>query len=400
MLLSFLSLILKGVRYRPLRSWLTVLGVIIGIMLVVIIMALSSGITSAITSRLNMFGSNWLVIFPGKESNPLIGFAGGARFRDSDTDRLKNLPGVDMVIPEDVDTLNVEFRGEKKTALVHATSWKGMRYFLEQAQGFRLEAGQWPLDENEASCVLSSGTAKSLFKEPVKVGDEIILKSRRMKVAGIFAPIGEQMSDNLVYTSLSKLREITGHTGSRSINIMTKPGVDFDLLAKQVRHEMEKQDVVRDFSVLTPQKATRLIGDVLGIITSVLLVIALVSLLVGAVGITNTMYTSVTERTKQIGVMKAIGASRESILSLFLIESGLIGAVGGLSGILIGLLMAWLIGLIFGYMGVPGVFSLASLDFFGFVSLLIFTFITGIVAGYMPARTASRLEPAEALRYE
>jgi len=130
------------------------------------------------------------------------------------------------------------------------------------------------------------------------------------------------------------------------------------------------------------------------------MIIALVSLAVGAVGIMNTMYTSVLERTRQIGIMKAIGASSDAILSFFLLESGLIGAVGGLFGIILGIASAYALGVVAGGFGVRGLFSFGSLDFFGFFVILVITFITGILSGILPARQAALLEPAEALRFE
>ena len=106
------------------------------------------------------------------------------------------------------------------------------------------------------------------------------------------------------------------------------------------------------------------------------------------------------ERTKQIGIMKAVGASRDAIMSLFLIESGIIGLVGGFLGIVLGLLVSWGIGIAGASYGAPGLFSLASVDYLELLVILIITFITGVLSGVLPARAASRMEPAEALRYE
>jgi putative ABC transport system permease protein len=178
------------------------------------------------------------------------------------------------------------------------------------------------------------------------------------------------------------------------------PDANLELLAKQIRFELGKQETVRDFSVLTPAKTSELIGNVLSLVELFLIIIALISLVVGAVGIMNTMYTSVLERTKQIGIMKAIGATSENVLSLFLLESGIIGLTGGLMGITGGIFISFLIGLFAGKLGTQGLFSFASLDFYGFGVILFVTFITGIFAGLLPARQASKMEPAEALRYE
>lgn len=398
---NFLLLTLKGIRYRPKRSWLTILGIVIGIMLVVIILSLGSGIQNSIAKAMQMFGSDLIVIMPGKETNPFMAFLGGQKFRESDLMPLEEIEGVEFILPRDFGMLNIEYKGEKKSILGHAAPWHGMANILEKMQGIDLESGKWPTDDKAREVVLGYMTAKNLFKTPIKLNDEIIVKSKRMKVVGTISEIGNQMDDNILYLSLDVFRDLTGSRGGAvSALAKTAPDANKDLIAKQIKFQLSKQDVVREFSVLTPEKAGRLVSDVLTIVELALVMIALISLLVGAVGIMNTMYTSVLERTKQIGVMKALGASSESILSLFLIESGMIGLVGGVFGILLGLGIAFVIGLAAGELGVKGLFLFASLDFLGLLVILLITFITGVVAGVLPARTAARMEPAEALRYE
>lgn len=401
MLKNFFILTLKGIRYRPTRSWLTIVGVVIGVMLVVIILSLGSGIQSAVSKTLQMFGSDLVIIFPGEETNPLVGFLGGQKFREKDLLALEDIPGVEFVMPMEVKIMNVEYKGEKKTVMIHSAPWKELIKIMESSQGVDLETGKWANNDQSSEIVLGYVAANSLFKNKVRPGDNIILKSKRMKVVGTVSEIGNQMDDNTMYVSLDVFRELTGTrqvAGSAFVKVASD--VDINLVAKQIKFKLNKQEVVRDFSVITPDKANALVGSVLNIIELSFIVIALISLLVGAVGIMNTMYTSVLERTRQIGIMKAIGASSDAILSLFLIESGMIGLVGGLLGIIIGVFIAYLIGLAAGGMGMGGLFSFAALDYFGFAVILIITFITGVISGILPARNASKMEPAEALRYE
>ncbi|MBI4993970.1 ABC transporter permease [Candidatus Wolfebacteria bacterium] len=398
---NFLILILKGIRYRPIRSWLTILGIIIGIMLVVMIMSLSDGVKNAITKTLQMFGSDLIIVRPGKESNPFAELIGGQKFKERDLADLKKIEGIEFVIPMEVATLNIEYKGEKKSALFHAQNWQNYIKVLEASQGFRLVEGQWPKSENAKEIILGNKAAQTLFKEKVRVGDEIIVKTQRFKIAGYLTPIGEQMSDNVIYVSMDVFRDLTGNRGfAMAALIKIKPDINIELISQAIKYQLAKQEAVREFSVLTPEKAGMIISNVISIIELVLTIIALVSLAVGAVGITNTMYTSVLERTKQIGVMKAIGASNDSILSLFLIESGMIGLIGGILGIILGIVFAYFISLLAAYLGVGGLFSFASIDFFGLFVILTITFITGIIAGVLPARQAAMMEPAEALRYE
>lgn len=377
------------------------MGVVIGIMLVVVILSLGSGIKSVVSRTLQMFGSDIIIIFPGKETNPLVGVLGQQKFRESDLMELEKIEGIKFVVPRETAILNGEYKGEKKSIMVYAAPWKGLREIIEESQGIKLEKGRWPTDDQAKEVVLGYKIFNNLFKERIKLGDEITIKSKRMKVVGVISEIGEQMADNLVYVSMDIFRQITGFkAGARSALVKVLPEANINLVAKQIELQLSKQEVVSDFSVLTPDKVNRLIGNVLAIIELSLIMIAFISLIVGAVGITNTMYTSVIERTKQIGIMKAIGASKESILLLFLIESGMIGLIGGILGVIFGLILAFLFGLVASSFGLRGLFSFASLDFLGFFVVLIITFIVGVISGVMPARQAANLEPAEALRYE
>lgn len=400
MLKNFFILILKGLKYRTMRSWLTILGIVIGIMVVVIILALSSGIRNAITSALQTFGSDIIVIFPGKETNPIVGILGGQKFKEHDLLELAKISGVKFVVPMGISTLNVDYKGDVKSVMIHAANWKTYVEVLESSQGIRLEKGRWPADDAVPEVVFGHLSAKTLFKGGVQIGDEAIIKSKRFRIVGILSEIGEQMLDNVIFVSLNNFRILTDSQGASSAIVKIMPGMDINLVAQEVRFQLAKQQVIQDFSVLTPDKADRLVGNVLSIVEFVLMVIALVSLVVGAVGIMNTMYTSVLERTRQIGIMKAIGASSDAILSFFLLESGLIGLIGGLLGIILGIAAAYLIGVIVGNFGIRGLFSFGSLDLFGFFVILVITFITGVISGILPARQAAKLEPAEALRYE
>lgn len=396
---GFFTLILKSIRYRPVRSWLTVLGIVIGIMLVVTIFSISSGVQNVISKALQMFGSDLIMVYPGKETNPIIGFVTGQHFRDKDIADLETIEGVKFASPVDVSALNVESRGEKESMLIHGVHWKEMRTIFQESQGLRLEEGAWPESDNKDEIVIGTLAAKSLFKAPIRAGDEIVIKSKKVVVAGILARMGTD-DDNAGYLAMPIFRHLTGRQGAITALVKVAEGSNIELIAQQIRFKLSKQEVVPDFSVLTPEKAGRLIGSVLSIVEFVLIAIALVSLIVGAVGIMNTMYTSVLERTKHIGILKAVGASSEHILAMFLIESGVIGFIGGTLGALFGIALAYGLGVVAEGLGMSGFFSFAALDYFGIFVILVIAFITGMVAGFLPARKAASMEPAEALRYE
>ena len=402
MIKSFIILTLKNIKYRPIRSWLTILGIIIGTMLVVAILSLGSGIESVIMSKLQMLGSQTIIIFPGDETNPFLSILSGIKFREKDIMDLENINGVQDAIPFDMGALTAEYRGEKKSVTIHSSYWDKMRRLFEITQGFELESGRWPLNDSVDEVVLGNVVAKKSFKRAISVGDELILRSKRMKVVGIMKYIGAQDDDTAVYLSWQKFHMLA-ETKPAAISAMlvVEKGYDINLVARQVKYQLSQQEVVDKFAVLTPDKVKKLAGDILGVVELALILIALVSLLVGAVGIMNTMYTSVLERTKQIGIMKAVGASSEGILTLFLIESGVIGVIGGLLGIIFGVVITFVAGIAARELaGISGLFSFAALDYLGFLAVLVVTFVTGLIAGILPARQASKMEPAEALRYE
>lgn len=401
MIKNFFILTIKALRFRPIRSWLTVTGVVIGVMLVVTILSLGSGIKGMVSRMLQMFGSDYVIIMPGKETNPFTSLVGGERFRENDLYNLEKISGVDYVVPMDIASLNVDFAGEKKTTMIHGGPWEGIRGLFESSQGIKLAKGAWPTGEDSGMTVVGFLVATKMFKDEISVGDDLIVKGKRMRVAGIISKIGVQDDDNSLYISLKDLHMLTG-SKQGAITAMAKilPGADINLVSKQIRAELANQKVVRDFAILTPEKIDRLTGNILSIIELVFMAIGLISLLVGAVGIMNSTYTSVLERTKQIGIMKAIGAPSGAILSLFLIESGMIGLIGGTIGTLFGIAFAYVMGLIASSLGFSGLFSFGSLDYFGLFAILVFTFVVGIVSGYLPAKRGAKLDPAEALRYE
>jgi len=341
------------------------------------------------------------MILPGEESNVILGMVGGQKFKYADIKDLERIPGVKVAAPFDIGTLNAEVKGEKKPVFVHSSRWDVLRPIFEESMGTKLADGSWPKDENSNEIMLGYLAANTLFKVKVRAGDEIIMQSKRMRVTGVFETMGNRDDDNSFYMSWDLFHLISGvKPGAMTAVIRVEQGYSIDLVARQIRFELEKQKEVEKFTILTPVKTTQIVGSILGVVELVLVIIALVSLLVGAVGIMNTMYTSVLERTKQIGIMKAIGASRDAIMSLFLIESGIIGFVGGLLGIVFGLVASYGIGVAAASYGAPGLFSWTSIDYFELFIILIITFVTGVLSGLLPARAASRLEPAEALRYE
>ena len=229
--------------------------------------------------------------------------------------------------------------------------------------------------------------------------NNIEINGIKFKIVGILEKIGTQEIDNVLYISKDDAREIFDN--EESVNFIyaaVEEGKDLEEVAIKVQTNLERSRGNDNFDVYTPEQLLSQLGSILSIVQFILAGIAAISLAVGGIGIMNTMYTSVLERTKEIGAMKAIGASQKHILIIFIFESGLIGLVGGLIGAILGTFFAF---------SVSGIASLLGFDYLKITILwsvilfaLLFAFILGMVSGLWPAYKASKLNPVEALRYE
>ena len=399
MLSNFFYLSLNSIRYRQVRSWLTIIGIVIGIAVVIAVLFLGAGMKNAVASQLQKFGSGIIVAFPGKIGD-MSGFMGKNRFKDKDVAAMEKAEGVDVIMPViEIPSVKIEFGGEKKNVLLHGQPWASIKKIFEQSQGLSLGAGEWPANDDARGIVIGQKLAKNIFKREIQVGDTMAVKSREFKVAGILNESGEQNHDNGVFISIKMLRLVTGEDlNYRTVIIKAQSGYDGDLAAENVRYELSKQKNIGDFTVMTSGKAMRLVGDIISIIEFVLAAIAAVAVIVGSVSIMNTMYTSVMEQTKEIGVMKAIGARNSHIILIFLFESGIIGLVGGAIGIVLGMILAKAVE----YYAHNNGFPMLLVTFSPWTIILVAAgaFFIGIASGFMPARQAVKLKPTEALRYE
>ena len=238
-----------------------------------------------------------------------------------------------------------------------------------------------------------------MFKDKILLRNKIKLQGHDFRVVGVLKPVGNQQDDNTIYIPLETFREIFNQKNEEVgfISAQVKPGVDILSLQEKVERILKRERDNENFQVVTPTQILEQINTILGVIQSVLVGIAAISLLVGGIGITNSMYTTVLERTKDIGIMKSIGATNSSILLIFLLESGLMGLVGGIFGVILGTLISYGISTFSTQAGFKLLFEInLPLILFG----LFFAFIVGTFSGVLPARQASKLKPVDALRYE
>jgi len=393
----------NGIKYRKLRSWLTILGIVIGISLIITMISLGEGMKIAVDEQLNKFGKEVIMIFPGEEANLLSGFIGGLSLDEKDIDVIKDIKGVDIVVPFFMKAVNMKYDDQEKIVLMHGIPPEEASKLLQYSEGWKIDQGRWLSDGKEV--LLGSKLATQSYKnknddfKDINIKEKLTIEGSRFEVVGIVANQGERNHDFAAYMPIDELREITSDFDTVSvIEVKITPGEDPENTANEIKDAIKNRRKKEDFAVLTNEKAGEVAGNIIGIIEVVLLGIAGISLIVGGIGIMNTMYTSVHERIKEIGIMKAVGAKNKMITNIFLVESGFFGLFGGAGGVLFGLALAKVIEIYFQIH--PFLYLRAAVTPQLILFCLLFSFLVGCVSGYLPARSAAKLKPVDALRYE
>jgi len=247
-------------------------------------------------------------------------------------------------------------------------------------------------------------TQTTLFEKRVEVGNKIILHRKEFKVVGFLEKIGSPPDDQSAIIPLEAYEEVFDTKDELGFIIaQSQQGEDpfkvADGVKKELRRAHDVDEGEEDFDVQTPEQFAESFAIILDIVQIVLIGIAAISLLVGGIGIMNTMYTSVLQRTKEIGILKALGAKNSHILYLFLVESGLYGLGGGIIGAVIGIGFAKLTEYVFIQVVGPA-FLHIEINWLFVLGVLFFSFMVGCISGIAPARRASKLKPVDALRYE
>ena len=398
-----LKIALRNIRTRSLRSWLTILGIVIGVFLIISLLSLSEGIKATITQQLRALGGEMIFVMPGDISNPLSMFMGGAKLEKEDITAIKKTEGVDKVLTMSYQNVVARYKEEGKTIFLAGVPWDEGIEILEKFQGWSLESGRWP-SMGKREVVVGQQVAKEIFKEDVKINTDITLKGRRFEVVGVLNSLGSKMDDSYIYMDMSLYQELTGEKRGTAQYAMVKieDGSNLDKVAEDIKENLQETRKrragtdVADFSVITSEKMGDIAGSILAIIQFAIVAFASIAIIVGGIGITNTMFTAVRERTREIGIMKAIGAKNSTVLTIFLFESAVIGFSGGIGGTMLGIILARVVEM---YGQVHPVFYFSASVTPGLIIFgLTFSFLVGCFAGIIPARKAAKLKPVEALR--
>jgi putative ABC transport system permease protein len=418
-----LQLALNILLHSKLRSWLTILGIVIGIGAVVAIVSISQGAQQQMEERLGSLGADILTISPG--SSRALGAMGGFRgggdegepigFSASSSTSGKNLTSKDILAIRTLDNVKyvmgtVSGRGDltysSKTSTisiqgVDAEIWK-------EITTEELLSGRYLIKADSYSVVIGSRLANEIFEDGIPLNSKVIIEGQSFKVVGI---LDEGSS---VYMPINIARDILEDVGEEEFDSISVKIEDIDNSDATVGNITEKLMLKRgilyekdkDFSVSSPATMQATMEETMNTLSLFLGAIAAISLIVGAIGIANTMFTSVLEKTRDIGIMKAIGAKNWDILAIFLLNSGLIGLVGGIGGIILGSIASTMISSWSGISSSSGgnmmmrMFSSTSITPSLLIEALLFSLLIGMIAGIIPAYRASRLNPVDALRYE
>lgn len=396
---------IENLIHRKMRSWLTVLSILIGIMAIFALVSFGEGVKKYTDDVFQEMGSDKIMV-------QVKGFGppgtSAVKLTQSDVDTLRHMKDVSEATQ--LTFHNTEVRQEKdkkgKWVYVAGEPVTGVeRILTEETFAIEVENGRALRSGDKYKAVIGYNyqVPDKIFKDPIKIRDTIYINNVAFKVVGFYELVGNPQDDSNIYIPIETAEEVFGVSGEYEFIIARSiPGADPRAVADKAERELRRNRGVKegneDFYVQTFEEALETFDQVIGVINGVLVLIALISVVVSAVNIANTMYTAVLERTREIGIMKAIGATKKDIITVFLIEAGMLGMIGGAVGILCG----YVIAKIGGFYAASAGFALLKPYFpwWLIVGCLVFSLFVGILSGVLPALQASKQKPVDALRYE
>jgi putative ABC transport system permease protein len=409
MLYSVFLLALRSVQRNLLRSFLTILGIVIGVSAVITMVTLGNGATQAIKTQISGLGTNLLLVMPGQRVPGGGGGGGGVpQFIEADAEAIAaQIGGVAVVAPQGRASATVVANGRN-----WATSVTGSTNDWFVAGNWKLASGRlFEPDEQRAGsavCILGETVRRELFGGTLGrtgLGEALRIKQFSCEIIGILAAKGQggmgDQDDAVVVPLHTLQRRVTGNRKVNLLSVSMEEGADSAPLKASLRLLLRERRKLGDldqggdddnFNIFDTQQLAETLSSTMAVLTTLLGAVAAVSLLVGGIGIMNIMLVSVTERTREIGLRLAVGALEREVLLQFLIEAVVLSALGGVIGIAIATAASWALS---GVMGVPYAFDPGI----NLLSLL-FSAAIGVLFGYFPARRAARMDPIEALRHE
>lgn len=396
----------QNMKTASLRSWLTIIGVIVGVIALVCIMAVSEGVQKEIEYMLSAFKPTMMFLVPvnveGAGSSSFTTLVGApstsGKLTERDAQSVADIPGIKTVTRMLIGRASVIFKNTSITAPVYASD---ANIFEMVQEDMKLESGRYFRDGEHGVIVVGNDVKTKMFgKKGVEVGSAIMINGRNFRVVGIlekFKGSFRESDDAMLLVPYDDGMDLFSKQLAKNevtiIYVEAHEGQNIKELKERIEkkiasnHKVSLED--KDFSVITPDFIENMVGSVFLVLSTFLIVITLIASVVAGIGVANTMFMAVLERTREIGVLKAMGATEKDILLVFLIESALIGLIGGL----IGLAISYGVLQIAESLGVPVWLSPNIIAF-----AVLFSMLVGAIAGAIPARQAARLDPVEALR--
>ncbi|MCX8195000.1 MAG: ABC transporter permease [Candidatus Micrarchaeota archaeon] len=397
----------RSIIQRKGKLWLTILGIVIGIAAVVSLLTIGEGFNDSVKKELESFSANTIYVLPYSESALQSGSIGGGlltpssgKLTERDVEALRKVPELQDITRLTERRATVEYKGKAITATIN-----GIEPALFQKMSFfEVAEGRFLLDNDRKVVGLGSKMAAEGFgsDKKVNVNSYLTINGKKYRVICILKESGSSFGsdlDNGIFIHYEDSKEVFNDSLGKDemdyIAASVAEGSNIKAVVEKVKAELDSSRKVkpddRDYSVLDSESIMQTVSSVLSLVTVFLGAIAAISLVVGGLSIASSMFTSVLERTKEIGIMKSVGADRNTILSIFLFEAGLLGMLGGIVGVAVGAGTVYLAGIF----GLSASFNL-GIAIFG----VVFAFLVGLVSGFFPAKSAADLSPVEALRYE
>jgi putative ABC transport system permease protein len=393
-----LHFITTSIRAKPLQSFLTGLGIAVGIAAVILLTSMGEGLQRFVVAEFTQFGANLIAINPGKVTTmgTPLGVLGSERLLTiEDSEALRRLPQAEAVVPMVQGNVEVSAEGRTRRITLYGVG-------PEMDRAFRMQVGSGrflPPDDPRLArpfVVLGDKVARELFPGENPLGRRMQIGNQPGRIIGVMEHKGQILGfdmDDTVYIPAVRALDLFDREGLMEIDVLYRDGYQATEVVAAIRRILVNRHGQEDFTITTQQQMLDVLGSVLSMLTVAVGALGGISLLVGSVGIFTIMTIAVRERTAEIGLLRAVGASRRQILMLFLMEGTLLAGLGGAAGLAAGFGCASLIHALVPLLPVHTPWS-----FVIFAELL--SMVIGIVAGIIPARQAARLDPVEALRSE
>ncbi|MFB6213970.1 MAG: ABC transporter permease [Candidatus Nanohaloarchaea archaeon] len=403
MIRDYVAIAFRNLSHRKRRSWLTVVGIFIGIAAVVSLVSLGQGLQGSVQEQFQQIGSDKLFINPGGDQTQGQ-VTTSIKLTGEDLRAVENTQGVEQAAGIIYSSTPATYRDDQGFVVAMGVPAGEGSDLVQSSWAMTIAEGRELRENDDSSIVIGSQVANSVFEDDPGIRSKITIGGEKFRVVGILEPTGDPGIDRGVMMTREAARRVTGRQEARYDWIFAdlqpgfEPGEVEDDVRKSLRRSRGVDEGEEDFTVSTQEDLLQSFNSILGAVRGVVIGIASISIVVGGVGIMNTMYTSVTERTREIGVMKAIGATNEQVMVLFLIESGILGLVGGAIGVTTGIALSATAA----YAASQAV-NIPIQPYIGLelvLGSLFFAFLIGTVSGVLPSMRAAKLQPADALRYE